>query len=66
MNHMALHPDKTKFMLITTRQTRQNIVSYLHPLIVKGNIIEEVQNHSVLGEKEMITIHLGHSSEYSV
>ena len=46
-NHMALHPDKTKFMLITTRQKRQNIVSYLHPLIVQGNIIEEVQNHRV-------------------
>ena len=31
MNHMVLHPDKTKFMLITTRQKRQNIVSYLPP-----------------------------------
>ena len=27
MNHMVLHPDKTKFMLMTTRQKRQNIVS---------------------------------------
>ena len=39
MNHMALYPDKTKFVLITTR----------HSLTVKGNIIEEVQNHRVLG-----------------
>ena len=31
MNHMVLHPDKTKFMLITARQKRQNIVSYLPP-----------------------------------
>ena len=36
MNHMALHPDKTKFMLISTRQKRQNIVSYFHPLTVQG------------------------------
>ena len=36
MNHMALHPDKTKFMLKTTRQKRQNIVSYSHPLTVQG------------------------------
>ena len=31
MNHMVLHPDKTNVMLITTRQKRQNIVSYLPP-----------------------------------
>ena len=49
MNHMALHPDKTKFMLITPRQKRQNIVSYFHPLTVQGVTIEEVQNHRVLG-----------------
>ena len=49
MNHMVLHPDKIKFMLITTRQKRQNIVSYLPPLTAKDNIIEEVQNHRVLG-----------------
>ena len=49
MNHMVLHPHKTKFMLITTRQKRQNIVSYLPPLTAKDNIIEGVQNHRVLG-----------------
>ena len=48
MNHMALHPDKTKFMLITTRQKLQNTVSYLHPLTVKGNTTEEVENQKVL------------------
>ena len=52
MNHMALHPDKTKFLLVTTRQKRQNIVSYPPPpslpLNTKGNIIGEVQNHRVL------------------
>ena len=60
MNHMVLHPDKTKFTPITTRQKRQNIVSYpsppppppLHPypsLTIKGTIIQEVRNHRVLG-----------------
>ena len=49
MNHMALHPDKTKFMLITTRQKRQNMVSHFHPLTVQGITIEEVQKHRVLG-----------------
>ena len=49
MNHMVLHPDKTKFLLITTSQKRQNIESYLPPLTAKDNVIEEVQNHRVLG-----------------
>ena len=49
MNHMVLHPGKTKFILITTRQKRQNIVSYLPRLTAKDNITEEVQNHRVLG-----------------
>ena len=49
MNHMALHPDKTKFMFITTRQNRQNLVTNLPPLTIKSDVIEEVQNHKVLG-----------------
>ena len=49
MNHMALHPDKTKFMLITTRQKRQNLVTNLSPLTIKSDVIEEVQDHKVLG-----------------
>ena len=48
MNRMALHPDKTKFMLITTRQQDQNIVPYLPSLTIKSDI-EEVQNFKVLG-----------------
>ena len=32
MNHTAVHPDKTKFMLVTTRQERQNLVPNL-PLL---------------------------------
>ena len=49
MNHMALHPDKTKLMLVTTRQKRQNSVPNLPPLTIKSDVIEEVQNHKVLG-----------------
>ena len=49
MNHMALHPDKTKFMLVTTRQKRQNLLPNLPPLTIKSGIIQEVQNYKVLG-----------------
>ena len=49
MNHMAQHPDKTKFMLVTTRQKRQNLLPNLPPLTIKSDIIQEVQNHKVLG-----------------
>ena len=48
MNHMALHPNKTKFMLVTTRQKRQNLLPNLPPLTIKSDIIQEVQNHKVL------------------
>ena len=62
MNHMALHPDKTTFMLVTTRQKRQHLVPNLSLLPLNqislkkyktSDITEEVQNHKVLG----ITIH---------
>ena len=49
MNHMALHPDKTKFMLVATRQKRQNLLPNLPNLTIKSDIIQEVQNHKVLG-----------------
>ena len=49
MNHMAIHPDKTKFMLITIRQKRQNLVPNLPPLTIKSDVTEEAQNHKVLG-----------------
>ena len=45
MNHMALHPDKTKFMLITTRQ---NVISSLPSFTIKTDMVEEVQNHKFL------------------
>ena len=49
MNHMALYPVKTKFMIITTRQKRQNLVPNLSlpRLTIKSDVTEEVQNHSV-------------------
>ena len=49
LNHMALNPQKTKFMLVTTRQKRQNLTDSLPPLYVKDKKIEEVESHKVLG-----------------
>ena len=49
MNHMALHSYKIKFILITTTQKRQNLTPNLPPLTIKSDVIEEVQNHKVLG-----------------
>ena len=49
MNHMVLHPQKTKYMLITTRQKRQNLETKLRPLTINNQIIDEVDNHKVLG-----------------
>ena len=49
LNHMRLHPDKTKYMIITTRQKRQNISLDNVDLRIEGNIIEEVDHHKILG-----------------
>ena len=48
-NHMALHPQKSKFMLITTRQKRQNIKDKLRELSIYGKLLEEVESHKLLG-----------------
>ena len=48
-NHMVLSSEKTKYMLITTRQKRQNISSNPPCLYIKDKLIEEVDNHKVLG-----------------
>ena len=49
LNHMSLNPLKTKLMLLTTRQKRQNLTSSLPPIFVDNIQIEEVNNHRVLG-----------------
>ena len=49
MDHMALHPRKTKFMLITTRQKRQLLESSLPAIYINGEKVEEVTNHKILG-----------------
>lgn len=49
INHMALNPHKTKSMLITTRQKRQNLNSEFPKLHVCNQTIDEVQDHKVLG-----------------
>ena len=48
-NHMSLHPSKTKSMLITTRQKRQNMQTKLPPLFINNHQVEEVDSHKVLG-----------------
>ena len=49
LNHMALHPNKSKFMLVTTRQKRQNITSKSIGLKIQGKMLEEVSSHRLLG-----------------
>lgn len=49
LNHMALNPDKTKSMYITTRQKRKKISSPFPPLYIKEKEIEEVDSHKILG-----------------
>ena len=45
MNHMVLHPDKTKFMLITTRHKRQYIMSYPPPPPPPPSLFEIERQH---------------------
>lgn len=49
LNHMALHPQKSKFMLVTTRQKRQNIKYNLKEMCLDGKLLEEVEAHKLLG-----------------
>ena len=42
MNQMTLHPDKTKFMLVTTSQKLQNLVPNLPHLTIKPDVNKEV------------------------
>ena len=49
LNHMALNPDKTKYMIVTTRQKRQNLLVNPRRLHIAGIDVEEVDRHKVLG-----------------
>ena len=49
LNHMSLHPDKTKFMLITTRQKRQRLPLKCPPISIGNQTVNEVDNHKILG-----------------
>ena len=48
-NHMALHPQKTKYMLITTRQRRQNLPLKNPAIHINNQDVDEVNFHKVLG-----------------
>jgi len=49
LNHMVVHPSKSKAMLITTRQKRQLIKSCPLKLTYDNQTIQEEVNHKVLG-----------------
>jgi hypothetical protein len=49
LNHMALNPSKTKYMLVASRQKRQNQTSCMPPIFIDNSIVEEVDTHKVLG-----------------
>ena len=46
---MSLHPDKANFMLISTRQKRQNLPLKCPPISIGNQTVNEVDNHKVLG-----------------
>ena len=48
-NHMSLHPGKTTWMLVTTRQKRQNLTVSLPAILMHNQVIEETTTHKVLG-----------------
>ena len=48
-NHMSLHPGKTTWMLVTTRQKRQNLTVSLPAIRMHNQVIEETITHKVLG-----------------
>ena len=49
LNHMSLHPDKTMFMLITTKHKEQNLPLKNPPISIGNQTVNEVDNHKVLG-----------------
>ena len=48
-SYMSINPSKTKRMVITTRQKRQNITVKLPALLVEKDPTETVDSHTVLG-----------------
>ena len=49
LNHMALNEQKTKHMVITTRQKRQNLPTVMPSIYIGGNCLQEVHYHKLLG-----------------
>ena len=49
LNHMSINEQKTKCMIITSRQKRQNMTFVIPPIYVSNTIINEVDTHKVLG-----------------
>ena len=51
LNHMVIHPQKTKYMLVTNRQKRQNLCvdDTQMQVVIAGKNIDKVDSHKVLG-----------------
>ena len=49
LNHMALNPEKTKYMIIMTRQKRQNLLVNFPSIHIANKAVEEVDCHALLG-----------------
>ena len=49
LNHMSLNEKKTKYMIITTRQKRQNLTRVTPTINIGDKQLDEVQIHKVLG-----------------
>ena len=49
LNHMSLNDQKTKYMIIISRQKRQNTTYTVPPIYLGNNTISEVETHKVLG-----------------
>ena len=49
LNHMCLNEKKTKCMVVTSRQKRQNLKDPMSPIYIGDRPIEEVDSHKLLG-----------------
>ena len=49
LNHMSLNDQKTKFMVITSRQKRQNLSTSMPNILVNNTTVDEVCTHKILG-----------------
>ena len=49
LNHMSLNPNKTKYMVVASRQKRQAQHTHMPPIYIASSKIDEVDSHKLLG-----------------